>query len=200
MLPISFKFVGIGMAQQAKGQLYRFHPSRTVSSPQWTNDGTAMNGEDVKSPYTDPSQWQDRYALCVLTFEKESGERLVMNDAVVAITRKKNVVTTSMVGMDGTVKEHINMDDYQISIAVGVQAMHDGIIVDEYPEEGLRQLRSFFDVNEAIYVQSSFLDIFDIDKIVITDFSVTQATESNYQEVDISALSDSDYEVYSTDY
>lgn len=201
MLPISFKFVAVGLAQQAKGLVYRFKPGRTAPSPNWNNeDGAVVQGHDVASPYTAPHFWQDRYALCLLTFEKDSGERLVMNDAVVAITRSKNIVSTALAGMDGTVKEYINMDDYQIRIAVGVQAQRDGVLVDEYPEDGIRQLRSFFDVNEAINVQSAFLDIFDIDRIVITGFSLVQSTESNCQDIEINALSDGDYNVYSTEY
>ena len=72
--------------------------------------------------------------------------------------------------------------------------------MDEYPSEGITQLRKFFDEKKAITVQSKFLELFDIDSIVITDFSVVQATESNYQPVSISALQDREYNVYGTEY
>lgn len=149
---------------------------------------------------TDPSFWSERFALCTLYFRKESGEQLEMNDAVVSVTRKKNIVTTSLVGMDGTVKEYVNADDYQVKIAVGVQAVRNGVFVDEYPTEGIKQLRQFFDLAEPILVNSAFLEIFNIDRIVITDFSLIQATESNYQPITLSALSDTEYNVYSTEY
>mgnify|MGYP007102083262 FL=1 len=152
------------------------------------------------SPYTDKSAWADRYELCELAFKKEDGETLIMNDAVVAVSRRANIVSTSMVGMDGTVKEYISDGDYQLNIMVGVQALKDGVIVDEYPSEGITQLRKFFDEKKAITVQSKFLELFDIDSIVITDFSVVQATESNYQPVSISALQDREYNVYGTEY
>lgn len=203
MLPLNFNFVsivGIGAAQQLKGALYRFKPARTAAPPNWDNDGTQMQAKDIAAPMTDPSFWQDRYALVTLIFKKESGDQLEMNDAVVAVTRKKNVVTTQMVGMDGTVKEYINAEDYQIKIAVGIQAARDGLLVDEYPTDGIKQLRAFFDLNEPILVNSAFFELFDIDRIVITDFSVEQATESNYQPITLSALSDTEYNVYSTEY
>lgn len=149
---------------------------------------------------TDPSVWADRYALCTLYFRKESGEQLEMNDAVVSVSRKKNIVTTQLVGMDGTVKEYVNADDYSIKIAVGVQAVKDGVFVDEYPTEGIKELRKFFDLNEPIMVSSEFLKIFEIDRLVITDFAVNQTTESNYQPITLSALSDAEYNVYSTEY
>lgn len=200
MLPTSFRFTAIGAINQAKGTLYAFKPSRTTPSPQWTDGGAQVESYNVGSPITDPSYWEDRYALVTLTFEKPSGERLVMNDAIVAISRKKNVVSTPMVGMTGTVKEYINAEDYQLSIMVGIQAVRDGTIVDEYPTDGVKQLRRFFDVDEAIKVYSEFLDIFDITKIVITSLSLTQSTESNYQQMSLSALSDEDYNIYSTEY
>jgi hypothetical protein len=200
MLPISFKFVAASVAQQAKGYLYRFKPSRTSASPDWSGTGDEMQTENVASPYTDKSFWADRYALCELTFRKESGEELTMNDAIAAISKRKNIVTTQLVGMDGTVKEYINDGDFGINLVVGVQAVKDGKIVDEYPSDGITQLRQFFDVKEAIYVHSDFLELFDISKVVVQNFSVTQSTESNYQAIELSMLSDDDYNVYSTEY
>ena len=123
-----------------------------------------------------------------------------MNDAIAAISKRKNIVTTQLVGMDGTVKEYINDGDYGINLIVGVQAIKGGKIVDEYPSDCITQLRKFFDVKEAIYVHSEFLELFDISKVVVQDFSVTQATHSNYQPIELSLLSDGDYNVYSTEY
>lgn len=159
-----------------------------------------MQAQDVKSPFADKSIWADRYELCELAFKTESGDELVMNDAVVALTRARNIVTTAMVGMNGTVKEYINDGDYQLNIMVGVQALKDGIIVDEYPKEGIQNLRKYFDESKSIEVQSKFLELFDIHNIVIKEFAVVQATESNYQPISITALSDTDYNVYSTEY
>lgn len=200
MLPISFKFVATSAAVQAKGYLYRFKPARTTASPSWDGAGGSILAEEVASPYTDKSFWAGRYALCELTFRKESGEELTVNDATAAISKRKNIVTTQLVGMDGTVKEYINDGDYGINLIVGVQAIKGGKIVDEYPSDGITQLRKFFDVKEAIYVHSEFLELFDISKVVVQDFSVTQATHSNYQPIELSLLSDGDYNVYSTEY
>lgn len=180
--------------------MYRMKPARTGQAPSWNNQGVQMQAHDIASPYTDKSVWADRYALCELEFRKENGNTLIMNDAVVALTRRRNVVTTSMVGMNGTVKEYINDGDYQLNIMVGVQALKDGVIVDEYPKEGIQKLREYFDETKAIDVRSEFLRLFDINSIVITEFAVVQATESNYQPISITALSDTDYNVYSTEY
>ena len=198
--PISIAFVAAGAAIQAKGLLYRFKPSRTGQSPDWANSGMQPVTHELGSPITDKSYWEGRYALCELTLQNEAGERIVMNDAVVAVSRTKNIVTTQLVGRDGTVKEYINAGDYQLNILVGVAAVRDGVIVDEYPEDGLRELRAFLDGNTALDVHSAFLDIFDINKVVIKSYSLTQDTASNYQSLNISAISDEEYTIYGTDY
>lgn len=74
------------------------------------------------------------------------------------------------------------------------------MIVDEYPEDGLRELRAFLDGNTALQVHSAFLDIFDINRVVIKSYSLTQDTASNYQSLNISAISDEEYTIYGTDY
>ena len=198
--PISFQFVAAGAAIQAKGSLYRFKPSRTGESPSWDGRGNDITPVEVTSPITDKSYWEGRYALCELTIENSQGERVVMNDAVVAISRSKNIVSTQLVGMNGTVKEYINDGDYNLNIVVGVAAVRDGKIVDEYPTEGLRELRKFLEGNEALNVYSEFLNIFEIDRIVVKSFSVSQETASNYQSVSIGAVSDEEYNIYSTEY
>ena len=159
-----------------------------------------MTARDVPSPITDKSFWLERYVLCVLTLRTRDGQTLVINDAVCAISRAKNIVSTQLVGMDGTIKEYINDGDYQLNIAVGVVAVRNGVIVDEYPKEGISELRAFLDEKESIDVYSDFLDIFDINSIVIKSYSITQDTASNYQSVAISAVSDNVYNVYSTEY
>ena len=198
--PISYQFIAAGAATQAKGLLYRMKPSRNGQGPSWEGKGENLTTNEMTSPITDKSFWEGRYALCELTLENDSGERLVINDAVVGLSQAKNIVTTQIVGMKGSVKEYVNEGDYSLNIVVGIVAVRDGKIVDDYPEDGLRELRSFLKEETALSIHSEFLDIFDINKIVVKSFSVVQATESNYQSVSISAISDEEYNIYSTDY
>lgn len=199
--PISYTFIAANAAVQAKGALYRFSPSRKGESPSWEGRGNDITTHNLSIPITDKNFWEGRYALCELKLQRaEDKEPLIINDAIVAINRSKNIVKTQIAGKNGTIKEYISDGDYSINIVVGIVAVKDGIIVDEYPSDGLTQLRHYLDANEALIVHSEFLKIFEIERLVITSFSVTQATESNYQSVSISALSDVEYNIYSTDY
>ena len=75
-----------------------------------------------------------------------------------------------------------------------------GKLLDQYPEQAVSTLRRALEVDEALTVSSMFLDVFEISKIVVTGFSAKQMTYSNQQTVEITAISDTDYVIQSTDY
>lgn len=199
-LPVSISFMAVGAAQFAAKSLIRFKPGRTGEAPSWEGRGTNITTHEVGAPITDRAYWEGRYALCTLTFRKEDGSELEISDAVAAVSRERRIVSTALTGRDGTVKEYINEGDWSVNIVIGVQTVRDGVIADDYPTEELRQLRDFLDEKKPLEVYSAFLDIFDITKVVVKSYSVSQATEANYQAVSISAVSDEDYEIYGNEY
>ena len=198
--PISISFVALGAAQFAAKTLVRFKPGRMGEAPSWEGHGTDITTHEVGTPITDRAYWEGRYALCTLILRREDGAELEISDAVAAVSRERRIVCTPLTGRDGTVKEYINEGDWAVNIVVGIQSVRGGVITDDYPTEELRRLREFLDDKKPLEVYSSFLDIFDITKIVIKSYSASQATEANYQAVDISAVSDEYYEIYSNEY
>lgn len=182
-----------------KVMLYRF-PGSGKGAHSYNKEGREFVSSPVGVPITDPADWLGAYALCPLLLRLEDGAELSIPDAVVAMTRTKNIVTTQVVGMVGTVKEYISDGDFDINIAVGIQGLEDGKVANVYPEDGLRDLRKFLEVDKPISVQSAFFDLFEINRLVVKSYSLTQGTESNYQELTISALSDNEYNVFSSDY
>lgn len=200
MTPLSFQLTAASLATQAKSLLYRLHAERKNPAPSRAERGGTLTTHEVGTPITDRSYWEGRYVLCSLTLRRADGRQMTIPDAVCSLTRQRNIVTTAMVGMDGTIKEYINEGDYQINLLLGIAAMQGGVQVDEYPEAELRELRLLLDEKAALDVHSEFLAIFDIDHIVIKDYTVEQSTESNYQMVSISAVSDEVYNLLSTEY
>lgn len=201
--PISFEFVAAGVARRARVALARLVPSQVNKEvPSWTGHGGGTpEGKEVVTPITDRTFWESRYVLTELTLCKEDGERLVVNDAVVTVTQEKHIVRTTLVGLNGTIKEYICNGDYDISISVGIVAVDsNGQIVDEYPKEGIRKVREFLNENKAVEVTSAFLSIFGIGRMVVTRFSLKQETASNRQTIEVRALSDEDYVIKSTEY
>lgn len=198
--PISLQFVAAGAASYFKYELGRFKPVRTSQSPSWEGRDDSLTAQDIAIPITDKKYWEGRWVFCPLTLRNEGGETLELPIAVAAVSRERRVVSTALTGMDGTVKEYINEGDWAVNLVVGLQCMRGGVMVDEYPAEELKALRGFLEEKAALEVHSEFLALWDITKVVVKSWSLTQATESNYQEVSITAVSDEDYELTSQEY
>ena len=150
--PISFEFVAAGVARRARVALAHLVPSQVNKEvPSWKGHDGTIEGAEVATPITDRTFWESRYVLTELILCKENGETLVVNDAVVTVTQEKHIVRTTLVGLNGTIKEYICNGDYDISISVGIVAVDsNGQIVDEYPKEGIRKIREFLDENKNI--------------------------------------------------
>lgn len=197
----NYKFAIAGALLNAKAALYRVYPSRTNDRPSWEGKDGDITTVSLKKPITDRSYWEGRYALTVVTLQMPTGESLEIDDIVINLSRQKQIIKTALTGLDGTIKEYICQGDYDISMTLGIVATDvNGAIIDEYPEEGVREVKKFLDLNEQLKVQSPFLDLFDISRIVITGYSLKQSTESNRQVIEIKALSDEDFEIRSTEY
>jgi hypothetical protein len=136
---------------------------------------------------------------------KVDGESMEIPEAVVSVTKKKTIVSTSVVGGTGTVKEFICDDDMDISITLGIASVDAlNTILDEYPAENMQKLMKILDSKKEIEVWSPFLELFDLDggyfKMVVTEYTVGQSTHTNRQVVNINAVSDYDYTIFSEEF
>lgn len=210
-------FVASGAAIQAKGLLYRLRPEKGRESqkeddyklgmlpgyamPGDTGDsGRAINKSEERWSGSG-EYWLGRTALTDLVIKVPGEGLLLINDVTVNVSLQKEVVKTALVGRAGTIKEYVTDGDYQLSMSVGMVAVDDeGRIIDQYPERAIAQLRAILERPEALEVSSAFLDLFGITHIVVTGFTAKQMTHSNRQVIEITALSDTDYVIQSTEY
>lgn len=193
-LPISIDLAVINWAQHEAKRLVRF--KELGGGP----DRDDIAGREMGRPITDPAVWEGRWVLCPLRLERENGEGLTFVDAVAAASREHRIVSTALVGRDGTVKEYINAGDWSVNLVLGVQPDSGGVIEDEWPVTEVREVRKLLETKEALRVHSEFLDALNIGRIVVRSYMVRQMTESNYQVVEVSAVSDEEYEIFSNDY
>lgn len=193
-LPVSIDLAAVGWAQHLAKRLVRF--KELGGGP----DRDGISGHEIGRPITDPAYWEGLWVLCPLRLERENGEGLTFVDAVAAASREHRIVSTVLIGRDGTVKEYINAGDWSVSIVVGLQQTDGGIIADEWPSTEVREMRKLLETKEALRVHSEFLDALNIGRLVVRSYNVRQMTEANYQVVEINAVSDEDYEIFSNDY
>lgn len=80
--------------------------------------------------------------------------KVELHHPVIQVTSKKNIVETPLVERQGTVKELISIEDWEISIR--------GLIIDpnnQYPEDDIKKLVDLFYRNEAVEIENAITDI-----------------------------------------
>ena len=107
------------------------------------------------------------------------------------VSRPTIIVKTQIQGRNGTVKEYISKDDFQVSI--------NGIITGQngqYPEAEALAVQRMAEAPVSIPVVSRFLNGMGIYNIVVTDYSMPQnAGGISRQDFSINAISDEPLEL-----
>lgn len=107
------------------------------------------------------------------------------------VNRPTIIVKTQIQGRNGTVKEYISKDDYQLTIN-GIIAGQNG----QYPEAEALAVQRMAEAPVAIPVVSRFLNGMGIYNIVVTDYSMPQnAGGISRQDFTINAISDEPLEL-----
>lgn len=120
----------------------------------------------------------------------ETADDIHITSAVCKVAMTKRIVTTAITGRDGTVKEYIAAEDYEIEVNFTIINT-----ADEYPAEAMRQLATLAREKQAVYVDSEFLRLFDIDRVVIKRVETEQTTYGNTQTVKFIMDSDDEYDI-----
>lgn len=137
---------------------------------------------------------QGTWHFCPVIFkENETDDGIILPNSFVSITARKRVVKTAMTGHDGTVKEHIGIEDYNITIR--------GVILDKdnaFPEEGIEMIAGWWKQNKAIYMVNALTDYYlgDDDRIVIEGHNMPgMQGKSHAQAYEYRCISDRNYEL-----
>lgn len=102
------------------------------------------------------------------------------------VTMSKNIITTSIMGRSGTVKEYISDGDYQIKIQ-GILTGKNGV----HPADKKAQLKAILDAPIALNINSKYLNDLGIYSIVVTEYEFPQEMGGYSQQVfSITAISD----------
>jgi len=109
-----------------------------------------------------------------------------VDDVILQVSQGKKIVTTEIQGRDGTVKEYIGLDDFQVTI--------NGRLNGKYnvnPKEDTNQLKEILDAGQSLAITNWWLQNLGITDIVVSSYSFDQ-TEGEYstQYFTINAISD----------
>ena len=124
--------------------------------------------------------------------------RIQMPVVLFNVTQSKQIITTSVQGRNGTVKEYISDGDYQINIK-GVLPGYNNIYPDATSQGSSNIMPDFLRVlqlNKSLSVNSWYLHQFGIKEMVVTSYNFPQV-EGQYatQAFEINAISDTPFEI-----
>jgi hypothetical protein len=123
----------------------------------------------------------------VVLMDQDSGTTLSLETVLIEVRNKKNIVKTAVQGLTGTFKEFINTGDYDITIRGGLF----NINPFKYPKEAMDNMVKLCNATDALYVQSDFLNLFDIFNLVIEDYRFIQrAGNQSNQLFELKCVSD----------
>jgi hypothetical protein len=111
---------------------------------------------------------------------------LTLATVLITVSQPKRIVKTEIQGRNGTVKEYIGMDDWQITIN-GILTGPNGI----YPVEDMSDLRDILKAPITLPVVSRYLQMMEIFNIVVQDYTLDQEPGGfSKQNFTINAISD----------
>lgn len=125
------------------------------------------------------------------TNQSKTTDKITFVTVLCTVSQAKKIVKTEIQGADGTVKEYIGLDDYQVSIN-GILTGNNG----QRPLNELLSLKRTLDAPVAIPVISSFLNNLGIFNIVVDSYTLPQEAGGwSKQDFSINALSDTPFEL-----
>jgi hypothetical protein len=115
-----------------------------------------------------------------------SWEDFRIDDVLFQVSQGKKIVTTEIQGRDGTVKEYIGLDDFQVQITGRLNGKY-----NVNPKEQTKQLKEILDAGQPLAITNWWLQNLGITDIVVQNYSFEQ-TEGEYstQYFTINAISD----------
>lgn len=120
------------------------------------------------------------------------------DDVLLDVSLVKNIVSTPIQGRNNTIKQYISDGDFNIMITGRISGKWDGqswnMNGQYYPEFELKILADICKAGYSLPIESKFLNnIFSVDKIVISDYKMTQIEGGRYsQSFELNCMSDED--------
>lgn len=123
----------------------------------------------------------------LLLRDEELGVSLYLDTVLFDVSMSKIIVKTTIPGRNGSIKEYVADDDYDITIKGAIVSPTRG----QYPLDKIRDLRDLLKLSRSLEVVSTLLQLWEIDQLVVQDYHLPQREGyENIQLFEIKAISD----------
>lgn len=122
----------------------------------------------------------------------DNGDIIVFIDAKIDVSKEMLIKNTMLVNRKGSVKEFVYEKDYEVKITGNLFTNEAG----KFPYEELKLLNEILSTSGSLSVDSAYLDIFGISKLVVktADFNQESWKYFNVIPFVIDFVSDDDYD------
>lgn len=144
-------------------------------------------------PKVEVSEDEKKYSIVDL--QNMKFKEILLNECIITVSQDKNIVSTTIQGRPGTIKEYISDDDYQITLDIGLSNFDFNKESNsfEYPISTVEEFLEMLRLAVPITLQSDFLNVFEIDTAIVKSYNLQQETYSNRQSIVVNMISDSNY-------
>ncbi|MDD3079090.1 MAG: DUF6046 domain-containing protein [Paludibacter sp.] len=124
---------------------------------------------------------------------RTNGDKFLLQNTVSSFTSKKNIVETTLINQQGSVKEEISIDDWEVNVK--------GIIVSDdydYPDQQVADLRQLYKLSESLEIENarSSLLFENNERVVIRDLKFTEIKGmKNMQAFEMNLVSDFEFKL-----
>jgi hypothetical protein len=122
----------------------------------------------------------------------DNGDIIVFIDAKIDVSKEMLIKNTMLVNRKGSVKEFVYEKDYSVKISGSLFTEEAG----KFPYDELKLLNEILSTTGSLSVDSAYLDVFGISKLVVkkADFNQSSWKYFNIVPFTIDFLSDEDYD------
>lgn len=122
-----------------------------------------------------------------LILKSDDGTTIYLIGVEIDVMQKNKVATTQLINRAGTVKERIQREDFVVKV-------HGNLIGgrDKFPHEDLKTLVTILNSTSSISCSSAYLDIFGINKLVMTEAKFDQKGLKYFNTLPLELTFDSD--------
>lgn len=116
----------------------------------------------------------------------------LFESGIVTINQSRNIVSTSVQGRNGTIKEYISDNDFEINIKCVIASQY----AERAPKEDMENVLNLLTQQNEIVIISDYLSLFKIQYAVVQQYSFSQVEGTlNQIQMDLKLLSDEPIEL-----
>lgn len=161
---------------------------RGISMNVLSSDGAVLRlGERLKDYQMGSNA--DEEVVDIIRLFNQSKRRSIEVDAIVSCAMTKNVVSTAIQGLAGTVKEWVSDGDVAINLEFTLLGSE-----GKYPQDAVSAVMEVLRLNDTLQVDSKVLNgIWGVTRVVVRSVSFSPTIAFDYQRFSVALESDENY-------